>query len=652
MIEESSKPRTPWRVGIWVFLFCFSLLFLLDENDHFLPSDTRQVYDDSLLLASGRKPVSRYAPGQAILFLPIAFAEKTLLSDLDPSVRGFVLERATGAMSPFFAAATALVLVAFFARLGFSPRAAGWMSVLGVVSTAAMPYGTQGFTEIIQTFAILCSFYFLLVFLDDDSLAAVALAGTFAGLAFLFKSVLLLLIPILAAAVFFRHGVSRRGVRRPGRSFAALAAFGVPAVCVASLYFLYNHMRSGHWFAFGYTLGWDERIGFRGSLLAGLWGQLLSPGKSLLPYSPVLFFVFYGWGEFRKRQRTLAAASLAAFAVVTMVYAKWWSWSGNWAWGSRYITPFVPLLFVPAALGLRRVWRGGPFAKLAVLAVCAVSIFIQVAASWVAFGSFMSLNPASVMSQRRAGNWTIDDHLVENFHPDASPIVNLPWFFARGIEAAPFIRAGTFGHFGVKWKGDLLVPNSPRRELATAVCGRAIVWIDNKTVVDKDWCEEEEITTVSLAQVEPGWRPIKIWFQARGAPNPAMVLGLPAVLRTGSKGEPGLKGRYFAFTGDATQRRRLFRRVDPRIDFQWKNATPFNQRLMSGCPAAKIFVPGDLVYRALADHHFTLRPWPMRFYYTKHAEPAVWFSATFFTALGVLLLSLAMLAIPRFPVRR
>lgn len=79
----------------------------------------------------------------------------------------------------------------------------------------------------------------------------------------------------------------------------------------------------------------------------GLAGLLVSPGRGLLVYSPVLIFGLVGlvlvW--FKPRYRELRAPAIGAVALILLA-AKWYDWWGGWCFGYRPIVDVAPLLAV------------------------------------------------------------------------------------------------------------------------------------------------------------------------------------------------------------------------------------------------------------------------------------------------------------------
>ena len=101
---------------------------------------------------------------------------------------------------------------------------------------------------------------------------------------------------------------------------------------------LYNFVRFGSPLDFGYT-----GEGFRTPLVQGLYGVLFSPGRSPFVYSPILLLAIPGCVLLYQREKVLAFTCVFTIAVYVLAVSGWHSWNGGWTWGSRLLTPIVPL---------------------------------------------------------------------------------------------------------------------------------------------------------------------------------------------------------------------------------------------------------------------------------------------------------------------
>jgi hypothetical protein len=117
-----------------------------------------------------------------------------------------------------------------------------------------------------------------------------------------------------------------------------------------------------------------------GNVVRGVGGLLVSPGKGLLVYSPVLLFSVYGaiagWRTPLYRWSALAAA---AYVVVSANSSQW---HGGEAFGARRVVDVLPLLALLLVPALERI-RGSRWARLfAVTLVWSVLVQLLGASVW------------------------------------------------------------------------------------------------------------------------------------------------------------------------------------------------------------------------------------------------------------------------------
>ena len=107
-----------------------------------------------------------------------------------------------------------------------------------------------------------------------------------------------------------------------------------------------NYLRTGSALNSGYE------VDFSTPILTGLYGFLFSAGKSVFLFSPLMLLypaaVRKLWSDSARRR--LVVWSLLLFGAQLLVYSKWWDWSGDDAWGPRFlVTATVVCLAVVAA---------------------------------------------------------------------------------------------------------------------------------------------------------------------------------------------------------------------------------------------------------------------------------------------------------------
>jgi hypothetical protein len=114
----------------------------------------------------------------------------------------------------------------------------------------------------------------------------------------------------------------------------------------------------------------------------GLFGALFTPEKSIFLFDPLLLLTgilaVVAWKRFRPEIKAYLIAFCALVFAYVSFYAKYTDWSGDTAWGDRYVSTaaqFMAFIAVPLLLRHRTeigkaVWRTG-------LAIISVSVAIQ-----------------------------------------------------------------------------------------------------------------------------------------------------------------------------------------------------------------------------------------------------------------------------------
>lgn len=161
-----------------------------------------------------------------------------------------------------------------------------------------------------------------------------------------------------------------------------LAAFALPAAAAALGVAAYNAALFGQPLG-GYALLLRQGF-FEHSVLEGIAGLFLSPGKGLLVFSPFLLFLLarpFVRGLPEDRRLTLCLAAGSAALVLLLARADW---RGGYCYGPRFLTDLLPILvwlLVPVVVRL------GPKMRAALVAAVLLSTVPQaIGAFYYPFG--------------------------------------------------------------------------------------------------------------------------------------------------------------------------------------------------------------------------------------------------------------------------
>jgi hypothetical protein len=247
---------------------------------------------------------------------------------------------------------------------GATAREGAVTSVLVGLGTLLLPYAVTGLSEPAVGLAVALGLAALAMVHRQPALGG-ASAGFAAGLAVLMRADSLLLVaPFLALGVWL--------LGRPRR--VALPAFAAGAAPWTVAFAAYNVLRFGA----PWRLGYGGLTTFDHPLLTGLYGLTLSPVAGILWYAPLVAVAALGVRSAWRRLPGLTVVALALFLVRLPFYGTFWAWTGGTVWGPRYLAPAMPVL----ALGVLEVVRAFPrlpaTLRVAVPAIAAVSLLVQI----------------------------------------------------------------------------------------------------------------------------------------------------------------------------------------------------------------------------------------------------------------------------------
>jgi hypothetical protein len=286
--------------------------------------------------------VSWYPVGAPLLAVPIYLAAG--LAGLPTDDAGLaVLEKLSAAV---MVAASALLLYLVLRRLTTRPVALALVAVYGLgtsnLSVSSQALWQHGPSQLALVAALYC-----LVRAREESWWA-ALAGFPLALSVVVRPVnVVLVLPLAAHAAwaYRRHA--------PG-----LVATALPAIA-SQLW--YNVAHFGE--AFHTQLSRLTEPLWQTSVPEGLGGLLLSPGRGLLVYSPVLVLSLLGLARVWRPGGDSLLRALSVGAVLTvLLYSKWAKWWGGHTYGPRLLadlSPALVLAMLPLAERLlrHRAWQ-------------------------------------------------------------------------------------------------------------------------------------------------------------------------------------------------------------------------------------------------------------------------------------------------------
>jgi len=367
---HQGSERTAIRVAIWIFL-SFQFFYLLTSSGRARTADEYNTYymAESLVLRGSTeipqavqlhnfygkfdlqgKPRAAYPPGQALLSTPwYAFGHYVVanLPGVPIDMSDLVSLSSTCLSSATFAALADAFFFALLCGIGISVRTSLFATAIVGFATPMWGYSAWLFSEPLSSAIFMGVTWWLFGRGKEPiSIRAAAVAGLTLGLATWVRPTNALAIGILAIALLLREG---KAAWRQALVLCASAAVG-PLALVSR-----NHLLFGSPFDFGYPktvdYGIHADVRFDTPLSVGLYGFLLSPGKSVFLFAPPTIIALAGLRRLWSLDRGVGAVALLFPFVYLLFFSRYSSWEGGYCVGPRYLVPSVALL----CLGL------GPF---------------------------------------------------------------------------------------------------------------------------------------------------------------------------------------------------------------------------------------------------------------------------------------------------
>lgn len=317
-------------------------------------------------------PRAAYPPGQAFACVPWYAMGQYVLARL-PGVPAedidLVVAFAACLSSATFAALTVMFFFLLLMGIEIPLRAALLATAMVGLATPIFAYSGWLFSEPLST-AIFLGAAWLLFGRGRQviSLRTAGIAGLIMGLATMVRPTNVLAIAVFAAAILIREG---KAALRTTVVFCATASAGV-AILLA-----HNAVLFGSPFAFGYPVaaeGAKQLNRFDTPILTGLYGFLLSPGKSVFIFAPPILLALAGVAGLWRRDRGLASLGVILFLADLFFFANYSQWEGGYCVGPRYLLPALVLLCLALGPVLA---EGSTRIKGIALALLVLGAFVQ-----------------------------------------------------------------------------------------------------------------------------------------------------------------------------------------------------------------------------------------------------------------------------------
>ena len=361
-----------------------------------LPGD----YPEFGLRGRGGRIYAWYGIGQSLLMLPAdmvgtALEKLPIFRDYngnDPSVRNIVVSYSTNILVNVL---TALVCFRFLAMLQFTMRqaVAGVLALL--VCTTHLHY-TQNMME--NNYILLLSLAGLTYqyeWLSTGERRALVIGSAAFGLNLLTR--LTVAMDVFAGGVFLLLVLLFRS-EQGGVVWSRLRTYAAVALPIYAVFLLidriYQYYRFGSFFnTYVSVFGEQQRMlnpslpanyPFETPFHVGFLGALFAPEKSIFLFDPLvvltILLLVLGWTRFSPEIKAYMVSGFLLLFSYICFYARYTVWSGDSAWGDRYVSSAAQLVaFISVPLLLRYRAQIGRALWMAGVTLVGVSALVQIA---------------------------------------------------------------------------------------------------------------------------------------------------------------------------------------------------------------------------------------------------------------------------------
>jgi hypothetical protein len=402
-------PHFPFRIrgSLWLF-GAVSLMYLFSTSRERPWGDATPIWEvaDSIAHSHNFHAKTRWPPSlpngkdgnlyglapllQCAVYVPGAYLQRKIAGAFPPYWQ--ITWRFTSHLAPTLLGTLACLL--FFGlcrRIGMRPIPAMACTVALAFASPVWVYSRYPYSETLQLVCFTGFFGKLLDVRERPTWRQAALLGVWAGLLVNAKPVFL--VSGLGAGLFLIWEL-----RRNRRALLLVSLVSIAsALPFGALYLYYNYLRWGSIYFTGYGLVFagtavtGPSAGAAAAVsvsvphetpLVGLWGMFMSPGKSIFLYSPPLLVALVALPRFFRRFRHVVWAMVLTILPCLYWHAQMISWSGDYAWGPRYLTFALGVLLLPAGF-LVEDWLAKASRLRRWLGVAALSVVLS-------FGGFVT----------------------------------------------------------------------------------------------------------------------------------------------------------------------------------------------------------------------------------------------------------------------
>jgi hypothetical protein len=367
--------------------------------------------------------------GVLTLYAPFALAASFISNffsdETSKEVYRLIFFSANGVYSAL--ASTFLLSISLF--FGLNKWRAISLSLIYGLCTYQWQYSANGFPQTLSALTTLIAFYFWCKHDEElSSKANLIFSGLAFGLTVAVRLTNILYMPIFLLAILCRTKNTLQS------RIESLVTFCFSSAAFISLSFGFNWLRFGDPFATGYG-----KLNFNTPIYEGIFGLLFSTGKGLVFYAPISVVAILGLRKVLQTAPYRNSVVIGLILIQVAVYGKFEMWSGENAYGPRYLIPVLPLvciLVIPLAR-IGKQWLVGMW-----LAAITGFLFSGLMGKLMYFNAvYWNQQPGLLQDMDATSLTAKQQYLAWNFQPRSSPLV-------LQLRAIPDLISNTFSRLG------------------------------------------------------------------------------------------------------------------------------------------------------------------------------------------------------------
>ena len=307
--------------------------------------------------APNGKAYASHEIGNTLFMLPTAFINVMLENILSKFVslnkivllQNFILSFQAGVYS----AITTTIFFAILHTRFLMAKIPSFLATLCLALTTYLwTYSRNLYDGVLCSTLLTLSFFLLLTYRQKNK--PWYLVSCFICLGFAFITRISMILAILATCAYLLVVYRSTWATRIQEFFLAGLTF-LPFIAWQCWY---NYLRTGIFYKSPVqTAVYAENNALDGNIFVGIAGILISPGKSLLIYAPLLIVSAFLFKKFYQ-EHPKEAIYIGALTILWFVlHSRLRSWYGAWGWGPRHYITILPLIFLPFAVNIEYVLR-------------------------------------------------------------------------------------------------------------------------------------------------------------------------------------------------------------------------------------------------------------------------------------------------------